>query len=84
MYGGRWLQEGTRWTLVWTERAIRDFYLNNILINELGHLLDDRNTGYTDRERYAEYFAVKFGYRPTQNSRSHVRRPLRRRHHSQH
>lgn len=84
MYGGRWLQEGTRWTLVWTERAIRDFYLNNILIHELGHLLDDRNTGYTDRERYAEYFAVKFGYRPTQGSRSHVRRPQRRRHHSQH
>jgi hypothetical protein len=82
MYGGRWLQEGNRWTLVWSEKAIKDFYLNNILIHELGHLLDERNTGYADRERFAEWFAVQFGYQSTRRSRSHVRRPTRRRHHA--
>src|SRR5204863_8862889 len=30
MYGGRWVQQGASWKLVWTEQAIKDFYLNNI------------------------------------------------------
>jgi hypothetical protein len=65
MYGGRWVQRGREWQLVWSEEAIRDYYLNNILVHELGHLVDDRNTGYQDRERYAEWFAIAHGYRPT-------------------
>lgn len=63
MYGGQWLQEGDSWKLVWTEAAIKDFYLNNILIHELGHLLDERNTGYHARERFAEWFALEYGYK---------------------
>lgn len=64
MYGGRWVeQRGGRWQLVWTLEAIRDFYLNNILIHELGHLVDHRNRSYVDRERYAEWFAIEYGYR---------------------
>jgi hypothetical protein len=70
MYGGRWVQESQRtWRLVWTEQAIKDFYLNNILIHELGHLLDERNSRSVDRERFAEWFAVRFGYLPTQRNR---------------
>jgi hypothetical protein len=66
MYGGRWVHESPDvWKLVWTERAIKDFYLNNILIHELGHLLDDRNSRTIDRERYAEWFALEYGYKPT-------------------
>lgn len=65
MYGGRWVQEGTCWKLIWTERSIRDFYLNNVLIHELGHVVDDRNTNQRDRERYAEWFAIQHGYRPS-------------------
>jgi hypothetical protein len=64
LYGGRWEQRsGNRWRLVWTEEAIKDFYLYNILIHELGHLLDNRNTSYNDRERYAEWFAIEHGYK---------------------
>lgn len=84
MYGGRWRQlDGGAWQLIWTESAIKDFYLNNILIHELGHLLDDRNNSYTDRERFAEWFATEFGYRWTGGA--DARRPRRkvvRRHHS--
>jgi hypothetical protein len=64
MYGGRWQQ--TRdglWRLIWTAQTIRDFYLNGILLHELGHLLDDRNRSYGDRERYADWFAIQYGYR---------------------
>jgi hypothetical protein len=83
MYGGRWIhQSGRIWKLVWTERAIKDFYLNNILIHELGHLLDNRNRRPGDRERFAEWFAVRFGYLPTQSGRRPGKKPVRRRHHS--
>ena len=84
MYGGRWLQpKPGLWTLIWSKDAARDFYLNNILIHELGHLIDSRNSGYTDRERFAEWFAVEYGYRRTGgNLRRFPRRSVRRRHHA--
>jgi len=84
MYGGQWIQEGNCWRLVWTQRAIKDFYLNNILIHELGHVLDDRNSSYADRERYAEWFALEYGYKPSRRRRANSgkRRPIQRRHHS--
>lgn len=73
MYGGRWVQEGRSWKLIWTEEAIKDFYLNNILIHELGHLLDDRNSRPVDRERFAEWFAIRYGYLPTRHLRARPR-----------
>jgi hypothetical protein len=81
MYGGRWEQESAHsWRLQWTEEAIRDFYLNNILIHELGHLVDSRNDGYRDRERFAEWFAIEYGYKASRRlaPRSQA---TRRRHH---
>jgi hypothetical protein len=84
MYGGRWQEPGDgTWRLVWSERTVKDFYLNNILIHELGHLLDERNSSYTDRERWAEWFAVEFGYKSDHPLRTDTqRRKARRRHHS--
>jgi hypothetical protein len=84
MYGGCWSEPSPGcWLLTWSEQAARDFYLNNILIHELGHLIDERNTGYVDRERYAEWFAVQYGYRSTggQAARGY-RRTVRKRHHA--
>ena len=63
MYGARWLNERGQWQLLWTEETIRDFYLNNVLIHELGHILDQRNTSHRDRERFAEWFALEMGYK---------------------
>jgi hypothetical protein len=65
MYGGRWVQEGEAWKLVWTRDSIRDFYLNNVLLHELGHVIDSRNAKSRDRERFAEWFAIEYGYRPS-------------------
>lgn len=80
MYGGRWSHDGPGvWKLQWTEDTVRDFYLNNILIHELGHLVDSRNTGYADRERFAEWFALEYGYKPSHPSRG-ARKVLRRHH----
>ncbi|MCA9026954.1 MAG: hypothetical protein KDA86_17235 [Planctomycetaceae bacterium] len=63
MYGGTWIQDGHRWELHWTLPALKDFYLNNILIHEIGHVNDVRNTNSQDRERFAEWFAIEYGYR---------------------
>jgi hypothetical protein len=69
MFGGRWQQNGDRWELVWTPEAIRDFYLNNVLIHEIGHTFDDRNTSTASRERFANWFAIEYGYRDSRNRR---------------
>jgi hypothetical protein len=65
MFGGRWSHDGKLWRLTWTEPAIKDFYLNNVLIHEVGHLNDARNTNNRDRERFANWFAIEYGYRAT-------------------
>jgi len=78
-FGGRWVNEaGTHWKLTWTPSTIRDFYLNNVLIHELGHLLDERNTSYRDRERFAEWFAIEHGLRRRGNARPTTSRRQRR------
>lgn len=84
MYGGEWSEPAPgSWTLTWSDTAARDFYLNNILIHELGHLVDDRNTNYMDRERYAEWFAIHYGYLKSGGQAARrYRRPARRRHHA--
>ena len=86
MFGARWVNSNDHdWRLVWTEAAIRDYYLNNVLIHELGHLLDHRNSGYTDRERYAEWFAIEHGYRRSEREDQRAERPPKRvvrRHHN--
>jgi len=68
MYGAQWRVEEGQWKLVWTETAIRDFYLNNVLIHELGHILDSRNTSHRDRERFAEWFALEMGYKSSRRA----------------
>jgi hypothetical protein len=69
MYGARWeVPERGQWKLIWTEAAIRDFYLNNVLIHELGHILDSRNSSHRDRERFAEWFALEMGYKASRRA----------------
>jgi hypothetical protein len=63
MYGGVWTREGRYWILNWSEETIRDFYLNSVLIHEIGHIHDDRNRRFQDRERYADWFAIEYGDR---------------------
>lgn len=82
MYGGVWDEPWPNtYRLTWSESAIVDFYLNNILIHELGHHVDDRNTNAVKRERYAEWFAIQYGYLAS-GGREARKRPVVRRHHS--
>ncbi|QDU38154.1 hypothetical protein Mal4_24770 [Maioricimonas rarisocia] len=63
MFGGRWRQKGNRWELVWTPQAVRDFYLHSVLIHEVGHIVDQRNVRSVERERFADWFAIEYGYK---------------------
>lgn len=65
MFGAKWLENQGLWHLEWTLPALKDFYLNNILIHEIGHVNDTRNRNAVDRERFAEWFAIEYGYRAT-------------------
>lgn len=68
MFGGRWVQDGDFWRLIWTADTIRDYYLNNVLIHEIGHINDDRNTSFRARERFADWFAIEYGYRASRRA----------------
>jgi hypothetical protein len=69
MFGGEWSQVGGEWRLSWTPDTIRDFYLNNVLIHEIGHVNDQRNTNSIARERYANWFATEYGFRASRGRR---------------
>ena len=69
MYGGEWVEENGLWLLKWTKETIRDFYLNNVLIHEIGHVHDTRNTSFEAREQFANWFAVEYGYRASRGRR---------------
>ncbi len=73
MFGGLWSEEGAEWKLEWRPAALKDFYLNNVLIHEIGHVIDERNSRQEDRERYANWFAIEYGYRASRGRRSVVR-----------
>ncbi len=63
MFGGIWTNAGNEWHLTWTAETLRDFYLNNVLIHEIGHVIDVRNTNARQREQFANWFATEYGYR---------------------
>lgn len=69
MHGGVWTEEHGKYQLHWSEQAIKDFYLNNVLIHEIGHVLDRRNTNAEKREQYAIWFAIEYGYRASRGRR---------------
>jgi hypothetical protein len=46
----------------------------------LGHLVDTRNTRYADRERFAEWFSLAWGYKRSERL-AVGKQEVRRRHH---
>lgn len=61
-------REGSSWLTDVDERDLRDFYLYDVLLHEVGHHVDFRRNGYRWRsrrkvERFAEWFAASYGKR---------------------
>lgn len=74
MFGGKWSCHNKEWRLTWTRDTLRDFYLNNVLIHEIGHVIDNRNSRNNDRERFANWFAIEHGYRASRGRKKQATR----------
>jgi len=80
-YGGRWSPlPGGFFELRWTPKSLRDYYLCEILMHEIGHGLDTKNVSFNARERFANAFATEYGYLPWKEA--HQARRISKRHHS--
>lgn len=55
--------ENQRWYKHFTRSTLKTFYLNDVLIHELGHHVDRYNKNDSDAEKYAEWFAREYGYK---------------------
>ncbi len=52
--------------IVFTEQAVRDFYLRDVLVHEIGHHVDWANferKSHKKLEGFAEWFATEYGFR---------------------
>lgn len=58
--------ENKRWTISFDEESLRQFYLRDVLLHEVGHHVDAlNNLTKTNKksEGYAEWFASEYGFR---------------------
>jgi hypothetical protein len=60
--GAEWKSDQSSWWLIFDESSIRQFYLFNVLLHELGHHVDKRvwSRSTESAERYAEWFAQEY------------------------
>jgi len=81
-YGGHWHnRQNGKWTLIWKKiEQLRDFYLHNVLMHEIGHAHDNRNTTPRKREQFANAFAIEHGDRPYTQDKKKGR--VHKRHHN--
>lgn len=69
--GAAFRQDGDGWICAFDETSLRKFYLNDVLIHEIGHHVDrdnfwrpsGRGKSYAQAERFAEWFVREHGFR---------------------
>ena len=66
-YNPKLVQENGCWQLVWTEEQIKKYYLEGLLLHEIGHMVDSVykrywSKGYKQKsEKFADNFAYYWG-----------------------
>ena len=60
-FGAYWRKLDDEWWLCWDKDLVRDYFLNHVLIHEIGHSLDDVHCGTNRGEKLAEAFAHRVG-----------------------
>lgn len=55
-----WSNENGAWTLQWTHKIIRRYYLYHLLLHEIGHINDFIHSKQKMREGFAENFALEW------------------------
>jgi hypothetical protein len=60
--GAEWKPDHSGWWLIFSESSIRQFYLFDVLLHEIGHHVDrrSRRRDTASSERYAEWFAQEY------------------------
>ncbi len=53
---------GNNLEVSFTELSLRNFYLKDVLMHEIGHHVDQNRRAQKKRERFAEWFALEYGY----------------------
>lgn len=61
--GARYEHRDGWWIRTFTLEALKTFYLRDVLMHELGHHVDKHNRKYSDREKFAEWFTMEYGYK---------------------
>lgn len=60
--GAVYFFKNQKWHRYFSKDALKTFYLNDVLVHELGHHVDAHTKNDSDAERYAEWFAREYGY----------------------
>ena len=63
--GAKTYTEGNKWVCEFDEAVLRDFFLRDVLIHEIGHHVDAMRRGPKENltEDFAEWFAGTYGFR---------------------
>ena len=64
--GAKVTPEGKQWCIQFDEESLKQFYLRDVLLHELGHHVDAENFRFKSgkkAEGFAEWFASEYGYR---------------------
>lgn len=61
--------EGKSWILEFDEKSLKEFYLRDVLIHEIGHVVEyaKRSSGTRLTEEFAEWFVREYGFRYERN-----------------
>lgn len=59
------------WHREFTIESLKQFYLNDVLLHEIGHHVDRKNNKSNNQsERFAEWFAGEYGFRNEKTKKS--------------
>jgi len=60
-FGAYWEKIKGDWWLCWDRDSLRDYFVNHVLLHEIGHSLDEMHYGTNRGEKLAEAFAHRVG-----------------------
>jgi hypothetical protein len=60
-FGAYWRLIDDEWWLCWDKDLLKDYFLNHVLMHEIGHSLDNVHRGTNAGEKLAEAFAHRVG-----------------------
>ena len=65
--GAQCSRSGGGWKVAFTKESLKEFYIRDVLIHELGHHVDGHTSTNRQSERFAEWFVTEYGYKRPDN-----------------